>query len=229
MVPDASAVYAGDPALFRENPAVDPQRTGHAAAVVRAKVLGGGSAVNEGVAMRARRTDFERWAGNGLRGGNTRTCSPITASWNPSRPGTRDQPRTPGVHTGLHTLGFTYVGYLNAPHNGGVGEPLSAEHQRRCAAKYKPGPPRRNTRVQVRGGVTVDTVMFDRQGHAMGVRTADGHCVRSAHTIPCAGAVGSALILLRSGVGPAHELRDHGLGVVADPPVGRRLREHPCA
>ncbi|NED60874.1 oxidoreductase, partial [Streptomyces sp. SID10244] len=41
------------------------------------------------------------------------------------------------------------------------------------------------------------------------------------------GAIGSPTILLRSGIGPADELRQHGIDVVADVPgVGKNLQDH---
>ena len=43
----------------------------------------------------------------------------------------------------------------------------------------------------------------------------------------CAGAYGSPAILLRSGIGPAAHLRDLGIDVHADLPVGDGLRDHP--
>jgi len=42
----------------------------------------------------------------------------------------------------------------------------------------------------------------------------------------CAGAVGTPLILMRSGVGPADHLRSLGLDVHADLPVGQNLHDH---
>jgi choline dehydrogenase-like flavoprotein len=44
--------------------------------------------------------------------------------------------------------------------------------------------------------------------------------------ILCAGVYGSAQILMLSGVGPAAHLRDVGLDVVADLPVGENLHDH---
>ena len=44
--------------------------------------------------------------------------------------------------------------------------------------------------------------------------------------ILCAGVYGSAQLLLLSGVGPAAHLRDHGIAVTADLPVGRNLHDH---
>jgi choline dehydrogenase len=44
--------------------------------------------------------------------------------------------------------------------------------------------------------------------------------------IVSAGVFGSPHILMRSGVGPASHLREHGIGVVADLPVGDNLHDH---
>ena len=43
-----------------------PGRIGHALAAYAGKVLGGGSAINAGIARRARPSDFARWAAHGL-------------------------------------------------------------------------------------------------------------------------------------------------------------------
>ena len=46
----------------------EPGHVGHPIHVVRGKMLGGSSAVNGAVALRARATDFLRWSQNGLEG-----------------------------------------------------------------------------------------------------------------------------------------------------------------
>ncbi|MEU9779885.1 GMC family oxidoreductase N-terminal domain-containing protein [Streptomyces phaeochromogenes] len=61
------------------------------------------------------------------------------------------------------------------------------------------------------------------------MRTTEGTLLRARETVLSAGAAGSAAILLRSGIGPADELKRLGVDVVTDLPVGRRPREHPCA
>ncbi|MGW2996639.1 GMC family oxidoreductase, partial [Streptomyces sp. NPDC001193] len=54
--------------------------------------------------------------------------------------------------------------------------------------------------------------------------------VESAEVILTAGAVGSAHLLMLSGIGPARHLGEHGIGVVADlPGVGSHLQDHPLA
>ena len=60
------------------------------------------------------------------------------------------------------------------------------------------------------------------------MRTADGREVRGRQVVLCAGAYGSPAILLRSGIGPAADLRALGIPVVADRPgVGAHLLDHP--
>jgi choline dehydrogenase-like flavoprotein len=87
--------------------------------------------------------------------------------------------------------------------------------------------PRRDlATLTVRGGVTVHRVVVE-DGRAVGVATAQG-VVRAAEVVLCAGAVASPHLLLRSGIGPADDLRRAGIAVVADVPgVGRGSSDHP--
>lgn len=67
-------------------------------------------------------------------------------------------------------------------------------------------------------------------GRAVGVDAVgpDGPISLDAdHVVLCAGAIGSAQLLLLSGIGPAADLRALGIPVVADLPVGRRCWDHP--
>ena len=71
-----------------------------------------------------------------------------------------------------------------------------------------------------------------RDGRCTGVSYLHGGALAEAHTsgevIVCAGAVGSPHLLLLSGIGPAAQLRDLGIGLVADlPGVGHNLQDHP--
>jgi len=70
-------------------------------------------------------------------------------------------------------------------------------------------------RVEVSGGRVRAVIL------ANGERIAGGEIVLSA------GAYGTPAILLRSGIGPAADLRAQGIAVVADLPVGQRLQDHP--
>jgi choline dehydrogenase len=85
---------------------------------------------------------------------------------------------------------------------------------------------RRRPNLTIQDNVLVDRVQLDAH-RATGVVGSDGAVFAATEVILSAGAYGSPAILLRSGIGPAAELRDHGIDVAADLPVGRRLHDHP--
>jgi choline dehydrogenase len=85
----------------------------------------------------------------------------------------------------------------------------------------------RPANLALRPGSQVATVTI-RGGRATGVRLADQTAIEAGFVVLSAGTYGSPTLLLRSGVGPADELRDLGIAVVADlPGVGRHLADHP--
>jgi choline dehydrogenase-like flavoprotein len=90
-------------------------------------------------------------------------------------------------------------------------------------------PARERPNLTVRGDVCVDRVLVE-HGRAVGVGALlDGAQVefRAAVVVLSAGAVHSPAILLRSGIGPAAQLRELGLEVVSDLPVGAGVQDHP--
>jgi choline dehydrogenase len=80
--------------------------------------------------------------------------------------------------------------------------------------------------VTVRGNAPVARVLFDGD-RARGVELVDGTVVEAGEVVLAAGAVATPQILLRSGIGPADELRALGIAVRADLPVGRGWSDHP--
>jgi choline dehydrogenase-like flavoprotein len=90
-------------------------------------------------------------------------------------------------------------------------------------------PARERPNLTVHGDTCVDRVLIE-HGRAAGVRALHGGEpveFRSATVVVSAGAVHSPAILLRSGIGPAAHLREHGLPVIADLPVGDGVQDHP--
>jgi choline dehydrogenase len=74
------------------------------------------------------------------------------------------------------------------------------------------------TRVVIEGGRATGVEVITKDGRAT---------IRAAReVILCAGVYGSAQILMLSGVGPAAHLREHGISVAADLPVGDNLHDH---
>jgi choline dehydrogenase len=85
--------------------------------------------------------------------------------------------------------------------------------------------------LTVRTGAVATTIVVEGD-RAVGIRYRDGAGEQEARAarevLVCAGAIAGPQLLLRSGIGPAEHLREHGLPVVADAPnVGGGLHDHP--
>jgi choline dehydrogenase-like flavoprotein len=84
--------------------------------------------------------------------------------------------------------------------------------------------------LEVRGDTRVTRIVFDGP-RATGVEIVDGDgrtVIEAGEVILTAGAIESPHLLLASGVGPAAQLQQHGIEVVADRRgVGENLRDHP--
>ena len=86
----------------------------------------------------------------------------------------------------------------------------------------------RRDNLTIRGETLVDTVRFE-QRRATGVRLVGGEEIDADTVILAAGTLGSAALLLRSGVGPAADLDGLGIPVVADLPVGQHYMDQPAS
>jgi choline dehydrogenase len=75
-------------------------------------------------------------------------------------------------------------------------------------------------------GAQVARVLI-RRASVVGVELAGGEIIEAGEVVLAAGAVGTPLLLLRSGIGPADDLRAAGVPVVADLPVGLDFSDHP--
>ena len=80
--------------------------------------------------------------------------------------------------------------------------------------------------LTIRADATVDRLLIsDRR--AVGVQLTSGEEVRAHRTVPEAGSLGSAAILMRSGIGPASDLAALGIPPVIDrPAIGEHLFDH---
>jgi choline dehydrogenase len=213
----------------------------------RGKVLGGSSAVNAGVAVRARAADLAKWGRHGAEGWSFGDALPAFKllentptgddSYHgrsgplPIRQRTDDEltPSLRGFVDAAVAYGFKRVHDFNGAEQNGVdGYPVNVVDgvRQNAAMVYLTADVRRRTNLTIRGDVTVDRVLFDGTT-ATGVIGADGTVYRGREVILSGGAYGSPAILLRSGVGPADALTALGIGVVADLPVGQRLHDHP--
>jgi choline dehydrogenase len=220
---------------------------GHDVNAIRGKVLGGSSAVNAAVAMRARAADFARWAARGIRGWSFEDVLPVFKAmentptgddaWHgrsgpfPIRQRSMEE-ITPSMRAFVlasQAAGLARVHDFNGAEQDGVSPyPLNVVDGRRIntGMAYLPESVRRRPNLTIRGEAEIDTVVF--QGRrATGVRLIGGEVISAGRVILSAGAFGSPAVLMRSGIGPAAHLRSLGIPVLQDAPVGDRLKEHP--
>jgi choline dehydrogenase len=215
--------------------------------VARGKVLGGCSAHNATVAMRARASDIRDWHRHGLEGWTIEdvvetfrdienTPDGDDAYHGRTGPLPIRQQRYDDLTTSLRGFidaslaeGFSQVEDFNGPHPSGVGGyPVNVVDgvRQNTGMVYLTDEVRSRPNLEISGDVLVNRVLFDQLG-ATGVVTADGAEISAGEVILSAGTYGSAAILLRSGVGPAADLVQLGIDVVADLPVGQHLQDQP--
>jgi choline dehydrogenase len=213
----------------------------------RGKVLGGSSAVNATVALRARPADFAKWAAHGVKGWSFDDVLPTFKMLENTPTGddayhgrtgplsirqrTDDEltPSLRGFVDASVAQGYKRVHDFNgAEQNGADGYPVDVVNgvRQNVGLVYLTEQVRRRPNLTIRGDVNIDRVLFDGTT-ASGVVAADGTVYWGREVILSGGTYGSPAILMRSGVGPADDLTALGIGVVADLPVGRRLQDQP--
>jgi choline dehydrogenase len=214
----------------------------------RARVVGGSSAINGCIWVRGSAADYDEWAALGNPGwsfGNLLPCfkraetdplgGPLHGTYGPvpvSRVTMAEMsPLDRAFVAAGEALGFPWRDDLNGepgqqPSIGPTPRNVAAGTRMHAAFTYL-APARQRPNLSLFPDTLVDRVYLE-DGRATGVLTADGREVRGRDIVLCAGAYGSPAILLRSGIGPATELRELGIPVIADKPgVGRHLLDHP--
>jgi choline dehydrogenase len=213
----------------------------------RAKALGGCSAHNATVAMRARPSDVRDWQRHGLEDWTIEEVDKTFRVMENTPDGDdRYHGRTgpfpvrqlkyDDLTTSLRGFvdatvaeGFSPVEDFNGPNPSGVGGyPVNVIDgvRQNTGLVYLTEEVRNRPNLKISGDVLVDRVLFA-QGRATGVVTAGGAAIPAGEVILSGGSYGSPAILLRSGVGPAADLAQLGIDVVADLPVGQHLHDQP--
>ena len=217
----------------------------------RGKTLGGSGAINAMAHIRGHRAVYDGWAAAGADGWGYADLLPYfqrsehAEGRDPALRGTAGPIRVgpvpePGRHpvavafaTALAQIGHPVTGDLSGTSQEGVAwaDLAIAIGQRVSPADAYLTPARHRPNLAIQPGCLV-TSLHVKHGRCTGVRYLSGGAPVSAHAagevIVCAGAVGSPQLLLLSGIGPAGQLRDLGIGLVADlPGVGENLQDHP--
>ncbi len=214
----------------------------------RGKVVGGSSAINAMIYMRGQSADYDHWRQLGLAGWGWDDVLPYFKRHEDHFLGASDAHAVGGelrieaprvqwdlldaFRAAAEQAGIKSVADFNTGDNEGCcAFHVNQKRGRRWSAArafLKPALQRPNLRLET--GCLVEGVTFTGR-RAVGVRWRQGGKNRTARCrgeiILAAGSIGSAQIMLLSGVGPAQHLKAHGIEVVADRPgVGANLQDH---
>jgi len=191
--------------------------------------------------------DYDAWAAAGNTGWSFNDLLPVFCAVETDTDFANDWHGTTGPvpvsRLGLAELGEYPRAFLTAA--AAAGHPQVADHNRPGALGVGPlprnvrngtrmstaltylAPARPRPNLEIRPDTLVDRVLLSGD-RAHGVRLHTGERVEADAVVLAAGAYGSPAILLRSGIGPAEQLRQLDLPVAADlPGVGANLVDHP--
>ncbi|EIV92848.1 GMC family oxidoreductase [Frankia sp. QA3] len=247
-VPVGWTTAAGRPSLTWQNLSEpEPHLAGRALAQPTGRLLGGTSSINGMMYTRGQAADYDAWRDAGLAGWGYDDVLPyFRRSEASTRTDDRYHGRTgplhvcplpPGRDLGRFREAAWELGYPNAddfnvaaPEGFGLPEFTIYRGRRSSTARAYLDPVRDRPNLVVRTGALVHQVLVE-GGRAVGVRYSTGRDLteaRAPQTVVSAGAYRSPHLLMLSGIGPADELRRHGITVHADVPgVGANLQDHP--
>ena len=215
--------------------------------VPRGKVVGGSSSINGMVYVRGNRANFDSWAAEGNTGWDADAVNAAYKRMEDFEDGenayrgaggpiriTRNKFPQEGtlqfIQATSDTLGVKILDDYNAESQEGISrmQQNAADGLRYSASRgyvHDLAP----EKLELQSEVLVTTEVIE-GGRAVGVDVVDKDGARRTvragkEVILSAGFVGSAQLLMLSGIGHAQHLRDHGLEVVADLPVGDNLHD----
>lgn len=230
----------------------EPGLNGRRIPVPRGRLVGGTGSINGSTHVRAHRLDYDDWIKSGATGWGWDDLLPyFRRSENSWRGDTEHHggygpvnvstvakrgPFGRSLDRAARSLGIEFPDDTQSGDPTGAGQNETAIRRGRrhsTAAAYLRPAMRRRPNLTLLSGVLVDTLVVDQQ-RATGVRVVESgrsRVIRAAReVVVCAGTYNSPQLLMRSGIGPADHLREHGIDTVADlPGVGANLQEHPAA
>ncbi|WP_410613070.1 GMC family oxidoreductase [Amycolatopsis sp. lyj-109] len=215
--------------------------------VPRGRVVGGSSSINGMVYVRGNRANFDSWAAEGNTGWDADSVNAaykrmedfedgetaFRGAGGPIRVTRVKNPQEGSlqfVDATADALGCKILDDYNAESQEGVSrmQQNAADGLRYSASRgylHHLAPPT----LQLQDRVLVEKVLIE-NGRAVGVEVLDRGRRRTIRAgkevILAAGVIGSAQLLMLSGVGRAEHLKEHGIDVVADLPVGDNMHDH---
>jgi choline dehydrogenase len=205
----------------------------------RARVMGGCSAHNGCAAIWGSRADYDGWAALGNPGWSADELRPIFQRAHQTLRVKRitEAEITPWQRACLLAAvqsGIPLVDDLNDLDQdvGMSTSPVNIQDGIRWNTAFAYLDPVRDSgQLQIQGRTTVSQLRFD-QGRvtALDVLGPEGtETIEAGQVVLCAGTYGSPCVLLRSGIGPADDLRVLGITPILNLAVGQNLHDHPAA
>lgn len=214
--------------------------------MTRGKILGGSSSINGMLFVRGNRANYDSWAAQGATGWDYESVLPSwkrMENWEGGASSlrgaggpiqvTRQRHITPATAAYMSALGDTLGLPQIEDYNGEQQEGVSVFQQsvangtRYSSAQGYLRANRPNLRVYVNAHAAKVVI---ENGRATGVQILDGRGLRTIaanrEVIVSGGVMGSPQLLMLSGIGPAAHLRQQGIDVHADLPVGQNLHDH---
>ncbi len=224
----------------------EPACDGRSLYIPRGKGLGGSSSMNAMLYVRGRPLDYDLWEAQGAHGwgwddvrpyflraeDNARGASEHHAVGGPLRVEDERSPRplTARFLAAAEQAGIPRIDDYNGPEQDGASPAQVTQRNGRrwSAADAYLRPAMSRSNLEVITGAQASRLHL-RGGHVTAVSLQDGRTLRAEREVVlCAGTIGSTQMLLCSGIGPADQLREHGITVHADlPGVGENLQDHP--
>jgi 5-(hydroxymethyl)furfural/furfural oxidase len=217
----------------------------------QARILGGGSSINGQFFNRGAPSDYDDWEARGVKGWSWESVLPyfrkIERDIDFDGPLHGKSGRIPvrrifpdawpkhatAIAAALKESGYNYLPDQNGEFRDGY-FPIAISNldERRVSASmgYLDAQTRERPNLTIWTDTEVAGLLFEGT-RCCGIRIEAPDrpaTVRAGEVILSAGALQSPAILMRSGIGPAAHLREHGITVVAESPgVGQHLMEHP--
>ncbi|BCY09345.1 GMC family oxidoreductase [Actinoplanes sp. L3-i22] len=200
----------------------------------RGRTLGGSHALNAMIWARGNPADYDGWAGLGNDEWAWARVRPLFERAEKIQEVLTGFAPHP-VHRAIVAAAVEYGLPYNADYNGDRQDGVSyvqltvRDGRRLTTADAYLGPVRRDPLLSLVSSAQVRRLRFDATRCIGAEYDKDGerHTITAARTVLCAGALGSPVLLQRSGVGDPDLLRALGIPVVAAlPGVGANLRDH---
>ena len=225
----------------------EPHIGGRSLVTPRGKVVGGSSSINGMVYVRGHARDYDHWSESGARGWSYADVLPYfkrmenshggQEGWRGTngplhvQRGRRDNPLFKAFVDAGQQAGFEVTDDYNGEKQEGFGPMEQTIHNGRrwSAANAYLKPALKRPNVKLVKGLARKIVMEGKR--AVGVEIEAGRTFSTIRArrevIIAASSINSPKLLMLSGIGPAVQLKEHGIEVVADRPgVGQNLQDH---